>query len=79
MTRVLPYSVACLLAVAFAIVGGLFVYAGLTHESDKSGGLDQALQKVLQQPFGPFLLGAIAAGIICYGLFCFAWARHIDR
>ena len=65
--------------VAFGIVGGLFVYAGLTQESDKSGGLDQALQKVLQQPFGPFLLGAIAAGIICYGLFCFAWARHIDR
>ena len=51
----------------------------MTHESGKSGGLDQALQKVLQQPFGPFLLGAIAAGIICYGLFCFAWARHLDR
>ena len=65
--------------VAFGIVGGLFVYAGATHESGKSGGLDQALQKVLQQPFGPFLLGAIAAGIICYGLFCFAWARHLDR
>jgi len=65
--------------IAFAIVGGLFVYAGVTHESGKSGGLDAALQKVLQQPFGPFLLGAVAAGIICYGLFCFAWARHLDR
>jgi type IV secretory pathway VirB2 component (pilin) len=65
--------------IAFAIVGGLFVYAGITHDSGESGGLDQALQKVLQQPFGPFLLCAIAAGIICYGLFCFAWARHLDR
>jgi type IV secretory pathway VirB2 component (pilin) len=65
--------------IAFAIVGSLFVYAGVTHESGETGGLDQALQKVLQQPFGPYLLLVIAAGIICYGLFCFAWARHLDR
>jgi uncharacterized protein DUF1206 len=65
--------------VALAIVGGLFVYAGVTHDSDKSGGLDVALQKVLQQPFGPYLLIAIGLGIACYGLFCFARARHLDR
>jgi hypothetical protein len=28
--------------VAIGIVGGLFVYAGITHEAKKSGGLDQA-------------------------------------
>ena len=44
--------------VAFAIVGGLFVYAAVTHDAKKSGGLDQALHKVLQQPFGQLLLGA---------------------
>ena len=38
-----------------------------------------ALQEVLEQPFGPFLLGAIALGIGCYGLFCFARARHLSR
>lgn len=64
---------------AIAIVGGLFVYAGLTHEAKKSGGLDQALQKVLEQPFGPYLLAAMAAGIGCYGLFTFARARHLSR
>ncbi|MGZ4457203.1 MAG: DUF1206 domain-containing protein, partial [Nocardioides sp.] len=31
------------------------------------------------QPFGPFLLGLIAVGIACYGLFCFARARHLSR
>ena len=65
--------------IALAIVGGLFCYAGVTHEPEKSGGLDQALQKVLQQPFGPYLLFAIGVGIACYGLFCFAQARHLDR
>ncbi|MGZ8738852.1 MAG: DUF1206 domain-containing protein, partial [Nocardioides sp.] len=65
--------------IAIGIVGGLFVYAGVTHEAQKSGGLDQALQKVLEQPFGPYLLGAMAAGIGCYGLFSFARARHLSR
>jgi hypothetical protein len=65
--------------VAFCVVGGLFVYAAVTHDADKSGGLDVALHKVLQQPFGPFLLAVIAVGIACYGLFCFARARHLSR
>ena len=65
--------------IALAIVGVLFCSAGITHRADKSGGLDQALQKVLQQPFGPYLLIAIGLGIGCYGLFCFARARHLDR
>ena len=65
--------------VSLAIVGGLFVFAGIDHNASKSGGLDQALQKVLQQPFGPVLLIAIGVGLACYGLFCFARARHLDR
>ena len=65
--------------IAIGIVGGLFVYAGATHDAKKSGGLDQALQTVLQQPFGQVLLVAIALGIACYGLFCFARAKHLSR
>ena len=65
--------------VAVGVVGGLFVYAGLTHDADEGGGLDEALRTVLEQPFGPYLLAAIALGIGCYGLFCFARARHLDR
>jgi hypothetical protein len=65
--------------VALGIVGVLFAYAGITHDPRKSAGLDQALRTVLEQPFGPYLLGAIAVGIICYGLFCFARARHPGR
>lgn len=65
--------------IAIAIVGGLFVYAAITHRAKESGGLDQALQTVLEQPFGQVLLLLIAAGIACYGLFCFARARHLSR
>ena len=65
--------------VSLGLVGALFGYAALTHDPKKSGGLDQALQEVLQQPFGPFLLGAIAIGIGAFGVFCFAHARHLSR
>ena len=63
--------------VAFGVVGSLFVYAALTHEPDKSGGLDEALLKVLDQPYGPAMLAAIAVGFACFGVFCFARARHL--
>jgi hypothetical protein len=65
--------------VALAVVGLLFLYAAVTHDSSKSGGLDQALHKLLEQPFGSVMLVVIAIGFAGYGLFCFAWARHLDR
>jgi len=65
--------------VAFAVIGGFLTYAGITHDASKSTGLDQALGKVLHQPFGPVMLTAIAIGIVCFGLFCFARARHLAR
>lgn len=64
---------------ALAIVGSLFLYAAWTHDADKSAGLDGALTELLDHSFGTPLLAVMAVGIACYGLFCFAWARHLDR
>ena len=65
--------------VSFILIGGLFVVAAFTHDAKKSGNLDQALQTLLGYPFGQVLLILIAAGIACYGVFCFARARHLSR
>jgi hypothetical protein len=65
--------------VVLALVGGLFVVAAVQHEPKESGGLDQALHTLLEQPFGRPLLITVAVGLGCYGLFCFFWARHLDR
>ncbi len=65
--------------VALGVVGGLFGYAAVTHEAKKSGGLDQALTRVLDAPAGPVLLVAIGAGFVAYGLYCFVQARYLDR
>ena len=65
--------------IAIMVIGGFFVYAAVTHDPDKSAGLDQALQKIAAQPFGQVMLTLVALGIACYGLFAFARARHFDR
>ncbi|WP_172806397.1 DUF1206 domain-containing protein [Aeromicrobium choanae] len=65
--------------VAVLGVAALFGYAAITHEPDKSGGIDEALLAVLDQPLGPVAIALVGVGFAAFGLFCFAWARHIDR
>ena len=62
--------------VALGIVGGLFVWAAWTYDPQKAGGLDVALQTLLDQPYGAWLLTLVALGIAAFGAYCFAWARH---
>lgn len=64
--------------VSLGVVGGLFVWAAATYDADKAGGLDVALRKLLDTGVGPWLLALVAAGIVCFGAFCFAWARYAD-
>lgn len=65
--------------VAVALVGALFGYAALTHDPQKSGGLDEAVREVLEQPYGNPAVVVMALGIASFGVFCFALARHLDR
>jgi hypothetical protein len=64
---------------ALAAVGVLVVIAGVRHNAKRSGGLDAALRELLQQPFGGWLVAVIALGLAAFGLYCFAWARHLRR
>lgn len=62
--------------VAIAIVGALFLWAAWTFDAESAGGLDNALQTVRSAPFGVVILGAIAVGFACYGVYCFIWAQR---
>jgi hypothetical protein len=64
--------------IAFGLVGILFISAAITFDPKKAGGLDAALHTLLQQSYGQWLLAAVALGIGCFGLYCFAWARDVD-
>jgi hypothetical protein len=64
---------------AIAVVGVLFLWAAATYDPEKAGGLDDALSTLRDQPYGPYLLTAIALGLLAFGLYCFAWARYVRQ
>jgi hypothetical protein len=64
--------------IAFLVLGGLFIWAAWTHDARRAGGLDSALATLRGAGPGPWLLVAVALGIACFGLYCFAWAKYAD-
>jgi hypothetical protein len=61
---------------ALGVVGGLLSYATLTFDPQKAQGLDGAMQTILAQPFGRFLLTAVALGFAAFGLFAILQSRY---
>jgi hypothetical protein len=62
--------------VALGVLGGLLGYAALTFERQNAQGLDRSLQAILAQPFGRFLLTAVALGFMAFGLFAMLQSRY---
>jgi hypothetical protein len=62
--------------VVLAVVGVLVIVAAATADPSKSSGLDGGLKTLGAQPYGVYLLGAVAAGLICYGAYSMARARY---
>lgn len=65
-------------AVVFTLIGIFVVRAALDYNPKDAIGFDGALQKLAHASYGPYLLGLTAAGLICYGLYCFVDARYRD-
>ncbi len=64
--------------VVFALIGVFLIQAARTFDPNKAQGIDGALLALTRTPYGPLVLGIIAVGFICFGLFSvFAarWAR----
>ncbi len=62
----------------FQLIGGLLCLAAWRADPDQAEGLGGALNVLAAQPFGPWLLGAIAIGLFSYGLYCLINAAFRD-
>jgi hypothetical protein len=62
--------------IAIGVLGVLIVTAAIRFDPQQANGLDSALKALRGQPFGVFLLIAVAIGIAAYGLFCFLDAKY---
>jgi hypothetical protein len=64
--------------VVFTIIGGLIIVAALRANPAQPVGVDAALQTLAAQPLGLWLLAAVAAGLIAFGVYSLlsaAWLR----
>ena len=59
----------------FALAGALVVQAAINYQPSKARGLDKALLTLRDQPFGEFLLGIAALGLIIFGVYALCEAR----
>lgn len=55
--------------VVFALIGLFLVLAAYQHDSSRAQGIDGALAALLHQPYGPWLLGVVAAGLVAFGFY----------
>jgi Domain of Unknown Function (DUF1206) len=62
--------------VVFGVIGVFLVQAALQTDPDKARGLGGALETLARQPFGSYILGVVALGLVAYGVFMFVMARY---
>jgi hypothetical protein len=62
--------------VVFSIIGVFLVRAALRADPRKAQGIGEALNTLLEQPFGPWLLLGVASGLVVYGLYTFLEAAY---
>ncbi|MDP9117836.1 MAG: DUF1206 domain-containing protein [Actinomycetota bacterium] len=62
--------------IVFAVAGALVIEAAIIYDPAKSTGLDGALRTLADRAYGSWLLGALAVGLIAFGLYGLATARY---
>ncbi|SFG24692.1 protein of unknown function [Halobacillus alkaliphilus] len=58
------------------LIGYFFVQTALTSDASQAKGLDGALSEVASNPFGQWILGVVAAGLILYGVYQIIRGRY---
>lgn len=55
--------------VVFGLLGSFLMLAAITHDPDEARGIGGTFDAIGEQPFGPWLLGAVALGFVAYGAY----------
>lgn len=61
--------------IALFLVGLLVIIATVNAHPEESTGLDGGLKALREQPYGVYMLTAVGAGLICYGLYLMVKAK----
>jgi hypothetical protein len=62
--------------IVFGLIGIFLVKAAVDYNPKVAVGLDGALAKLVQQPYGSYLLGIVSAGLIAFAAYSLSDARY---
>lgn len=62
--------------IVFGVIGFFLIQAARSSNASEVRGLGGALAALASQPYGPWLLGLVALGLIAYGIYNFVLARY---
>lgn len=62
--------------VVFGVIGGFLVLAAVQSDPGEARGVGGALRTIEQQAYGPWLIGIVGLGLICYGIYQLVRARY---
>jgi hypothetical protein len=60
----------------FGLIGWFLIKAAIDYKPKEAVALDGALAKLAHAPYGPLLLGIVAAGLIGFGAFSLVESRY---
>lgn len=63
--------------IVFSMIGFFFIQTAITHDPEKSKGMDGALAELAQQPYGQIMLAMVAIGLMLYGVYQIIRGRYI--
>ncbi len=63
-------------SLSFILIAAFLVIAGWQGQATEAGGLDSTLRQTTQTTGGSLLVALTGLGLVAYGLFCIASARH---
>ncbi len=55
--------------IIFALIGALIVHSAYRADPGQAEGFDRALNALLLEPHGPWILGLVAMGLLAFGLY----------
>lgn len=62
--------------VVFCVIGFFLIQAARQSDASQAQGLGEALQTLAQQPYGGWILGIVALGLVAYGIYMVMQARY---
>jgi len=62
--------------VVFCIVGNFLIQAALHYDASEAKGLEGVFDTLAQKPYGRWVMGVVAAGLIAYGIYTLVEARY---